>query len=157
MGCLDTRRQQRRWLRVILPSTLGRLLTGRYHLGRRTLRYAARLVVSNLRGETPVCDLNVYPAHLHINLPEAYRGLGLGRELMQAYLERLRGLGTPGVHLHTTSVNIAACRLYESLGFALLDRRPTGAWRGLVDQPVENRCYGLELAKKEPPAIVGHE
>lgn len=145
LGCLDTRRQQRRWLRWILPSTVGRMLTGRYRLGKRTWGYALRLVAAHLRGETPVCDVDLYPAHLHINLVEGWRGLGLGRGLMETYLARLRALSVPGVHLHTTSLNQVACRLYEGMGFELLNRRWTGAWGGITQQPVENLCYGLRL------------
>ena len=71
------------------------------------------------------------------------RGQGIGQCLIEHYLDQLRGLDVPGVHLHTTSHNKAACRLYEKVGFQLLDARPTRAWRHLVDVPVENRCYGL--------------
>ncbi len=145
LGSLDTRRQERQWLRWILPSTLGRALRGSYRLGRRTWRYAWRLAAGYLRGETPGCDLDLYPAHFHINLLEGWRGLGLGRGLIETYLARLRALGIRGVHLHTTSLNVAACQLYENLGFELLGSRATSTWRGYVNQPVENRCYGLRL------------
>jgi ribosomal protein S18 acetylase RimI-like enzyme len=149
MGCTDTAAQQRRWFKVILPSTLGWALQGRYRLGRRTWQYAAGLVRAALNREFVHCSLEEYPAHLHVNIAEKGRGLGIGRQLMDTYLEHLRQLGIPGVHLHTTSLNEAACRLYDRLGFALLDSRRTGLWRNYLDREVENRCYGLKLLESD--------
>jgi ribosomal protein S18 acetylase RimI-like enzyme len=145
MGCTDTAAQQRRWLRVILPSTLWWALRGRYRLGRRTWRYTAGLVKATINREFVHCDLEEYPAHLHVNIAEKGRGLGIGRQLMETYLGHLRQLGVPGVHLHTTSLNEAACRLYNRLGFDLLDSRRTGLWQSFLEQEVENHCYGLKL------------
>jgi len=146
MGCIDTAAQQRRWLRTILPSTLGWIMRGRYRLGRRTWRYAAALVRAALTLEFVQCDLKQYPAHLHINIVEMGRGRGIGSQLIDTYLGHLRQLGIPGVHLHTTNLNEAACRLYDRLGFELLEGRRTGMWRSFIEKEVENRCYGLKLS-----------
>lgn len=145
MGCTDTAAQQRRWLRKILPSTLWWALRGRYRLGRRTWQYATGLVKAAIKQEFVHCDLEEYPAHLHVNIAEKGRGLGIGRQLMDTYLGQLRLLGVPGVHLHTTSLNEAACRLYNRLDFELLDSRRTGLWQSFIEPEVENRCYGLKL------------
>ncbi len=91
-------------------------------------------------------DEQRYPAHLHINLIPPARGRGLGMALIQAYLEQLRALNIQGVHLNTTSMNHAAIRLYERTGFRLLDSCPTRIWAGMVNEPVENRLYGLNLS-----------
>ena len=147
MGCTDTAAWQRQWLRKILPSTLGWVLRGRYRLGRRTWQYAAGLVKAAINQEFVHCSLEEYPAHLHVNIAEKGRGLGIGRKLMDTYLGHLRQLEIPGVHLHTTSLNEAACRLYDRLGFELLDSRRTGLWQSFLEQEVENRCYGIKLLK----------
>ena len=91
--------------------------------------------------------MDLYPAHLHINLSEASRGLGLGKALMAAYLDQLRQNHIRGVHLFTTSLNIAAIGLYKRFGFELLDARPTKMWVDFIEQPVENQAYGLRLAE----------
>lgn len=145
LGCLDTSAQRRRWRREILPQLIGRTLRGRYRLGRSTVRYALAYARGLLCGEFPRVDLASYPAHLHLGVAAPWRGRGLGRQLLEAFLAQARAAGVPGVHLETTSHNVAACRLYERLGFRLLDARPTRLWAGLVDGPVENRCYGLRL------------
>jgi ribosomal protein S18 acetylase RimI-like enzyme len=145
LGCLDGRRQRRGLLWRIVPRVLDRLLRGDYQVGRRTWRYAASLVGAWARGEVPGSFASCYPAHLHLNVAACYRGRGLGRRLLEAYLAQLRVLDLCGVHLHTTNRNETACRLYERLGFRLLEERPTRLWAGLVAAPVRNRCYGLRL------------
>ena len=143
VGSVDTKHQQRQWSRKILPGMIWRALCRRYHLGRKTRGHIATLIRSSLHGAFPQADLATYPAHLHINIDRLWRGQGIGSRLIECYLDRLRALHVPGVHLHTTSHNKAACRLYVKVGFKLLDARPTRAWTKLVDVPVENRCYGL--------------
>ena len=145
MGAVNTAAQQRKWRREILPAVTWRALRGRYRLGSLTRRYVFALARAALSGELVHADLSTYPAHLHINVAVRWRGRGLGRCLIQAYLAQLRQLAVPGVHLMTTSLNEAACRLYTGIGFQLLESRRTRTWAHLVDQEVENRCYGLRL------------
>jgi GNAT superfamily N-acetyltransferase len=148
MGCVDTKLQRQRWARGILPNLMRHVLRGGYRLGRRARQFAASGALSLLRGELTHVDLGAYPAHLHINIEQRWRGQGLGRRLMEAYLAQLRRLRVRGVHLQTTSLNEAACRLYEKAGFRLLDARPTRLWAHFVDRPVQNRCYGLRLKSR---------
>ncbi len=129
----------------ILPALAGGLLGGRYRLGRRTWTYALAELGAVAHREFPTVDLARYPAHLHINVDRAWRGAGAGLGLIEACLAQLRSLGVPGVHLRTTSLNTAAVALYTRTGFRLLGARPTGLWRHVTGQPVENRCYGLLL------------
>ena len=145
LGSLDTRRQQRTLLRLLLPGVSRGILARRYTIGPKAWRYGISLLKSAVRQEFARCDLSIYPAHLHINVDAGWRGRGLGRRLMGAYIEHLQALGIPGVHLHTTNINETACVLYERLGFSLLDARWTGLWGNTTPLMVENRCYGLKL------------
>jgi|GEM_PF-6853184 len=68
------------------------------------------------KGNTPVSPFKFPLLHLqgHLRLlvlAAGWRGQGLGRQLLSAYLEQLRALEMPGVHLSTTSLNAAACHL----------------------------------------------
>ena len=150
-GTVDTITQRRLWINKVLPSVAWNAIKGKYKVGKKTWRYTRGMISGMVHQEYPHADLRVYPAHLHINLDAAARGRGLGRGLMAAYLDQLRQLGVPGVHLNTTSVNEAACRLYEKNGYRLLDERPTQVWSHLLNQPVENRSYGLRLEGKVIP------
>lgn len=144
-GCVDSDGRTGRYIRRVLPGLLKKLLRGGYRIGPRTWNFAGRVFDANLRDKAGPLDLKDYPAHLHINLDASARGRGLGRGLMDAYLGQLRRLEVPGVHLETTSMNEVACRLYESVGFRLLDAHPTRMWKGVIAHPVEDRCYGLRL------------
>ena len=124
-----------------------RLLTFRYRVGKLTWRYFRRTGGAVLRKEYPHADLRQYPAELHINLAEGARGLGLGKSLMNACLDQMAALGLPGIHLNTTSLNTAAVRMYEKMGFQLLGRTRTRLWEPwLPDKEVENLVYGKRLA-----------
>jgi ribosomal protein S18 acetylase RimI-like enzyme len=124
-----------------------RLVTFRYRVGALTRRYLLRVASAVVRGEYPHPDLRGYPAHLHINLTEAARGFGLGKRLMNACLDQMTGLGVPGIHLNTTSLNAAAVRMYEKMGFELLARKWTRLWEPwLPGVEVENQVYGKLLA-----------
>jgi GNAT superfamily N-acetyltransferase len=144
-GCVDTPRQERMFNRHYIPRVLLRALQGRYRLGRRTWRFAMSYFRVMVREPAFHADLTLYPAHLHINVDARWRGHGLGRRLIEAYLGQLRSLHIRGVHLHTTNLNETACWLYTRVGFQLLDARPTRLWAGCTDRPVESRCYGLVL------------
>jgi ribosomal protein S18 acetylase RimI-like enzyme len=69
--------------------------------------------------------LRDYPAHLHIDLLERTRGLGLGRALVERQLTALRARGVPGLHLDVATDNANAIAFYEHLGFAVVHRLGT--------------------------------
>jgi ribosomal protein S18 acetylase RimI-like enzyme len=58
-----------------------------------------------------------YPAHLHIDLLDRMRGLGLGRVLIERQLAALRSMGAAGVHLDVALANDNARAFYRHLGF----------------------------------------
>jgi ribosomal protein S18 acetylase RimI-like enzyme len=144
-GCTDSRSFPRKYSRQVLPCLLSNVLLGRYRLGKRSFRYFGGLLYGILRGEATHVDKQIYPAHLHINVDANWRGYKLGQRLMQAYLDQLRSLHIAGVYLDTTSLNEAACRMYEKFGFTLLDARPVRFWSNWFHKPVQNLCYGLLL------------
>ena len=142
VGGPQVRRQQAQMVRA----ALFRLVTLRYRIGARSWRYFIRTARAALSGDYPRVDLSGYPAHLHINLMERARGSGLGKRLMQACLEQMVTLGVPGIHLNTTSMNVAAIKLYEKMGFQLLARRRTRLWEPwFPSSEVANLVYGRSL------------
>lgn len=145
VGSPQAARQTPYSLTHIYPKMLIGLITGRYRLGRQSWHYLSMLLGQAVRGEFVEADLEQYPANLHINVTAEARGMGIGKQLMSAYQQQLTGMGIPGVHLHTTDQNIAACAMYERLGYRLLSAKCTRAWIPLLGKEVENRCYGLKL------------
>jgi ribosomal protein S18 acetylase RimI-like enzyme len=147
LGCANTARQTRLWRRYIISQVLVKALSGRYKLGRRTASFAWGMLTGSMRGEDPKINLREYPAHLQIDVQQGYRSMGVGKGLIEAYLEQLRSLAVIGVHLETTSHNEAACYLYEKVGFKLLDRRPNRYWTTWFGYGVDNLAYGMKLSQ----------
>ncbi|THF85107.1 GNAT family N-acetyltransferase [Deinococcus sp. KSM4-11] len=111
----------------------------------RSLRYLVRAA----RYSSPHADWMAYPAHLHLNLLPAARGLGVGRRLLDAHLSALGGLGVPGVQLSTTTENGAAITLYGRAGFGVLASRDSPLWmpwlgRATTHVVMGRRCPGWD-------------
>ena len=68
--------------------------------------------------------LECYLAELYV-VPER-RGRGLGLALMDAAIEHARRRGADQMDLGTSEDDVAARRLYESLGFTNREGRPDG-------------------------------
>lgn len=62
---------------------------------------------------------------IKMTVSEAARGAGLGRDLMQACIERARALGTTRLYLETNSALGPALGLYRGMGFVDLPRQET--------------------------------
>lgn len=79
-----------------------------------------RSIHSPSTADRPVLDL--FPAHLHVDLLPAAQGGGNGRRLLETLFHALRERGVQGVHLGVSETNTSAIGFYEHLG---LERVPT--------------------------------
>jgi ribosomal protein S18 acetylase RimI-like enzyme len=70
---------------------------------------------------TPRAVNQPYPSHLHINLYPRQQGRGLGRRLVDRWLERIWLLGSIGAHLGVAPANQRAMGFYEATGWTRLD------------------------------------
>lgn len=68
--------------------------------------------------------LECYLAELYV-VPQ-WRGRGIGRALMEAALDHARARGADYMDLGTAETDVAARRLYESLGFDNHEGKPRG-------------------------------
>ena len=62
---------------------------------------------------------------IKMTVSEAARGTGLGRELMQACIDRAKALGAGQLYLETNSALAPALGLYRAMGFVDLPRQET--------------------------------
>jgi ribosomal protein S18 acetylase RimI-like enzyme len=62
-----------------------------------------------------------FPAHLHVNLAPQFRGLGLGGQLIDAFVGAVMQAGVGGVHV-VTSANARNVRFYNRNGFLEVGR-----------------------------------
>jgi GNAT superfamily N-acetyltransferase len=68
----------------------------------------------------------LFPAHLHINLDQRFRGQGIGARLIEAFAATARRAGAPGVHA-VTGRGMRNVRFYERCGFL---ERGSALWNG---------------------------
>jgi ribosomal protein S18 acetylase RimI-like enzyme len=73
---------------------------------------------------TPPLITDPYPAHLHIDLLPRFQGRGLGKTLIDRWLDLMRSSGVKGVHLGVGAANGRATRFYRAYGFHELDIGP---------------------------------
>ncbi len=64
--------------------------------------------------------VEAYPSHLHINLLPRLQGRGVGKRLMDVWLDTVAALGSPGVHLGVASSNARGLRFYRTYGWEQL-------------------------------------
>ena len=67
--------------------------------------------------------------HLALTIRGAYRGLGIGREMVKALLTEARRRGLRTVHVEFLSTNKAAARVYEKAGFRQVGNIPGKVYR----------------------------
>ncbi len=67
-----------------------------------------------------------YPAQLHVNLAEEWRGRGVGRALVEAFCAHAAAAGSRGVHVFTGR-GLRNVRFYEAAGFSEVG---AAAWHG---------------------------
>ncbi|MCX7886328.1 MAG: GNAT family N-acetyltransferase [Verrucomicrobiae bacterium] len=126
----------------ILPVTILKALTRGtlWHPKIRELLRANRAAFCH----QPRAAIGAYPAHLHINLRAGFRGLRIGRSLLQHWLRAAHTARIRGVHVVVRADNTQARRFFEAMGFHLL-----GAGRSYRLPPdnrlVETCIYGLRL------------
>lgn len=65
-------------------------------------------------------ELLDFPAHLHIDLLPETQGQGLGRKLMEIFINKLKELNVPALHLEVGKANPGAIKFYEKFGFQII-------------------------------------
>jgi GNAT superfamily N-acetyltransferase len=80
---------------------------------------------------TPQSVVDAAPAHLHINLLPRLQGTGMGRRLVDAWLDRAARAGVRHVHLGCSATNARALRFYDIYGFdrlTIIPATPDTVW-----------------------------
>ena len=122
-GCPDTASFARRqFVHCTLP-LLRQIVFGRFRgdsYGKRFARQQLGLEKSAVRCFPRPVRRQIaaaFPAHLHMNVDADYRHAGVGTRLMMHYVDDLRRVRIPGVHLYCGGVPVP---FYTRLGFCEL-------------------------------------
>lgn len=146
-GCLDTRRFLRVMIWRIVPAAVvracgrGTLFQG---MTRRLLAANWRMALGGTASDGEL--LNNFPAHLHVNLQNGFRGQQAGRRLVEAFCAQARTMSVAGIHLQVSADNEAGCRFFGRLGFRELSRQPRFRMPDDPDRVVESVTYGKRLS-----------
>jgi len=145
-GCLDSHRYVQRMRRHIIPSAMWKAV---YH-GALGAPQTWRLLVAAMhtwRGGRfrREISLAAYPAHLHLNVHQAFRGRGIGRALVTRFLDRVHEGRLPGVHAAVRADNEPSRRLFTRLGFLELSRQRIILPEGPTYHPHDTVLYGKHL------------
>lgn len=80
----------------------------------------ARIIRLIHKGHIPRPEMLSYPAHLHIDILPEGQGKGMGRSLIDTFINKLIEMKTPALHLEVGKRNINAIKFYEKVGFTLI-------------------------------------
>ena len=145
-GCLNSRRYRWAMMWRILP---GVFLTAvrRRSLWTRPTWIVMRAGVQSLSlgGFSRHVPFNRYPAHLHVNIQQGFRGQHVGRQLVEQFLHHVRAAGLHGVHVGVSEDNPRACRFFEQMGFVILSRHPIMRPSFTGGQRTSTVMYGITV------------
>lgn len=123
-GCLDTKRFMRVMIWRIVPKLFFKALMRGTLWHPQTLRLVRANIGLWLTGHAPRPSLHDYPAHLHINIQDGFRGHGIGQDLVKTFCDRAVEAGVRGVHANVSADNPRGCHFFEQLGFIEVHREP---------------------------------
>lgn len=79
-----------------------------------------------------------YPAHLHIDCLPRLQGIGLGKRLIDTWLDAMAERGARAAHLGVGPRNARAVRFYRTYGFHLIEQLP---------EPWNTMWFGISLPR----------
>lgn len=125
-GCLDSRRYL--WLMAcaITPKVILRALLRGVFLRRQTYRFILAMLKSCTLGglNRPELSFDKYPAHLHIDIKDGFRGKQIGQLLMEKFFTQAKSRCVSGMYLTVHQDNTPAREFFEKMGFRFLHRYP---------------------------------
>lgn len=125
LGSLNRRRYFWVTALILFPRIFLRAILRGAFFKKMTWQWLAVLVINLRRGGfIRNIPFDQYPAHLHINIKDGFRGQDTGRLLIERFIEQVRTCGLLGIHASVSENNLAACSFFEKLGFIALSRHP---------------------------------
>jgi GNAT superfamily N-acetyltransferase len=149
-GVLDSLEFRHKKYRRIYPKLAWSFWTGGVWIHPLNWRFAFSIVANVLKGRL-VGDsedmLAEYPAHMHINVRDGHRQLGIGRRLLDRFVDIVQDAGVSGIHLHTMREEDQH-PFFEAVGFSKLASRPFTAFRYLRAPDMRYITYGMKVADR---------
>jgi len=131
----------------LLPGIVLRAVRRRLIRRQAPRRAILALLRSLAAGELalPPGAAGAYPATFHVNLLPEARRRGLGSMLLVRFLDRMRAVDAPGVHVQPLSGNRPIRQLLRRAGFRLLGARPCRAFAHAEGERMRIQTWVLPL------------
>lgn len=144
IGTKDVSVTNRILQKTIIPQLFMKAITSGIFLKYKNLRFFWHCLASLTKGEFIAPDFSkVYPATLHINIEEGFRGMGIGARLIEAYMDYLTTGGVRGVHFATISER--ASNFFSKQHFDLLYVGCRSYFRYILHRDIPIYFYGKQL------------
>lgn len=128
----------------IAPRLFWGALAGGVLFRKKNIIFILNVLSGIIQGEFKAPDFtNQYPATLHINVKQGYRGLNIGSRLIAAYLGYLREEKIPGVCFATISEG--AGKFFSGQGFQLLHSGKRSYFHHILHKDISVYIYGKIL------------
>lgn len=145
-GCADSRRHRRVVLWRVAPSAVLHAIPRGVLCSRQSWRWASAALQAWWRGgcrwKSPGSR---YPAHLHINVRDGFRGRRIGKRLVERFLDQIRTMRLSGIYAGIRSDNVRSREFFERFGFMELYRYPIVIPDDSSQQAHETIVYGKQL------------
>lgn len=130
----------------IFPKAVLKLIFKGYIFKKNNFLFILFNIYSFLRGEfyVPAFIEKEYPAILHINVDKNHRSFGIGKRLVEVYLDYLKKEKIRGVHLTTQSVK--SFEFFEKLGFKILYETKRSYFKHIFKKSIKYFYYGKKLS-----------
>ena len=144
-GSKNEKRMNNIFLFKIIPKLFFRYLFSKAFFKKKNLMFILANFNSFIKGELQAPDSikEDYPALLHINIDKDYRTLGIGRMLVESYIDYLKSKKVQGLHLTTQSEN--SFKFFEKLGFIPLHETKRSYFRHILNKKIRYIYYGKKL------------
>jgi GNAT superfamily N-acetyltransferase len=143
-GAKNKASSEKVFMRKIAGRLFLRIIAGGALLRMKNLVFIFKCLQEMVKGSFLTPDFNrQYPATLHINIKEPFRGKGIGSGLLDSYLAYLKKEGVCGVHLATMSDRGADffCRY----GFKMLYKGRRSYFKHILNQDVPLYVFGMKI------------
>ena len=144
IGAKDKNASENIFNRKILPGLLFKLLKSGGLLKAKNIVFVYNCLIEMFKGGFCAQDFRKqYPATLHINIKEGFRGQNIGARLLAVYLDYLKTEAIPGVVLATMSDQGAD--FFLKSGFTLLRKGKRSYFKHILGKDVPLYIMGRKL------------
>lgn len=131
----------------ILPKALFKMILRFKMFSFKTLRMIYFNVTAAITKQTKLNSLSIkdYPVYIHQNMKDGYRGIGIGADLVEAFLKDAKASGVKGIRFRSLR-SVDNFKFFTRYGFVLSDCRRVPAWeKWYKKEPLYLMEYGRKL------------